>query len=693
LSKQFDRRIQQLIEEEWLGLGDTSELEVNNPFDEKTKEDTELPHVHLLNLMRQPKNFAFTCKHVLNKQLLPFQLAILTELWTRPFPMLIGSRGMGKSFILAVYAMLRALLCPGSKIVIVGAAFRQAKVIFEYCEEIWRGAPILRDIVGNDHNNGPKHETDVYRLRMGESMIIALPLGDGTKIRGQRANIIIADEFASIPVDIFENVVAGFAAVNLSPAEKVKSAARRRAMRRLGLLKDDDGNVPSVPGMNSNQTILSGTAYYGFNHFADYWKRWKAIIESRGDQQRLEEIFHGEVPDKFNWRDYCVIRIPVKLLPEDFMDAKHVAKARATIHIGQYQMEYGACFALDSNGFFRRSLIESCVVGNPRHPIYMTSCGEVVFSAMMRGDPLMKYVMAVDPASEKDNFSICILELREDHRRIVHCWTTTRSRFKAKLAKGLVQEDDFYAYAARKIRDLHKLFPCERIAIDTQGGGVAVIEALGSAKHMNPGERAILPVVDRDNPKDTDNKPGEHIIELITFAKADWVAFANHGMRKDFEDKALLFPVMNPAELGLAHVEDRVTGRVKMTDDGDVDVYDTLEDCVWNIEELKDELATIVHSQTGTSMRDRWDTPETKLPGGKKGRLRKDRYSALLMANAVGRMMQMTPSGPRYSTMGGFAHEMTEQQTLSLIQEDHQNPDWYTKVALDPNYGTIVRRM
>ena len=37
--------------------------------------------------------------------------------------------------------------------------------------------------------------------------------------------------------------------------------------------------------------------------------------------------------------------------------------------------------------------------------------------------------------------------------------------------------------------------------------------------------------------------------------------------------------------------------------------YDTLEDCVMEIEELKDELSMIVMTQTSTG-REKWDTPE-----------------------------------------------------------------------------------
>ena len=142
--------------------------------------------------------------------------------------MLIASRGFGKSFMLSLYALLRALLLPNRKVVVVGAAFRQSKVLFEYMETIWRNAPILRDICSD--TSGPRRDVDRCVMRINDSTVTCLPLGDGQKIRGQRANDIISDEFASIPRDIFENVVAGFAAVSADPIDNVKRlAAEKRA--------------------------------------------------------------------------------------------------------------------------------------------------------------------------------------------------------------------------------------------------------------------------------------------------------------------------------------------------------------------------------------------------------------------------------------------------------------------------------
>ena len=128
--------------------------------------------------------------------------------------------------------MLRALILPNRKVVVVGAAFRQSKVLFEYMETIWRNSPMLRDICDGD--SGPRRDTDRCTLRLNDSTVTCLPLGDGQKIRGQRANDIIADEFASIPREIFENVVAGFAAVSADPVENVKRLAAQKKAEELG---------------------------------------------------------------------------------------------------------------------------------------------------------------------------------------------------------------------------------------------------------------------------------------------------------------------------------------------------------------------------------------------------------------------------------------------------------------------------
>lgn len=645
----------------WLNIN-VDDQYVINPFERLRVDEPEEFYKRLTCLFINPDYFSFICKHVLNIDLLPMQALILKEMWNRKFPMLVGSRGLGKTFLLSLYCILRAILIPNRKIVVVGAAFRQSKYLHDYMENIWKNAPVLRDLC--DSNSGPRRDVDMCRLTINGSTISALPIGDGQKIRGQRANDIIADEFASMSREIFENVIAGFAAVSASPVENVKRLAMEEKAKEMGIDTSSLYQKKDLEESKTNQIILSGTAYYDFNHFAEYWKRWKTIIETKGDKKSISSnVFNGEdVPASFNWSDYSIIRIPVDLVPRGFMDEGQIARSKATIHNGIYLMEFGAVFTKDSQGFFKRSLIESCV-GTDTNPVKLQS-GSVYFDPLLRGGKNNKYLMAIDPASEVDNFSIVILELHEDHRRIVYCWTTTRKDHTERVKKGLTKENNFYSYCARKIRELMDLFPIVHIAMDAQGGGYSVAEALHDNNQLQPGEIAIWPIIDEEKPQSSDDQQGLHILEMCQFAKYDWYSDANHGLRKDLEDKILLFPRFDPITIGLSIEEDKFNNRL----------YDTLEDCVMEIEELKNELSLIEVTES-VNGRMRWDTPEVKIGVGKKKRMRKDRYSSLLMANMSARSMNFYEKQATYSAYGGFAAVSNvgnhEAATFS-------GPNWFT---------------
>ncbi len=639
-----DYEVNQMLSDAWLNLN-VKNSDLWNPLGEYPEGFADNPHMWITWLMTRPDYFSFICKEILGVELFPTQGMILQDLWNHRFPMLIGSRGMAKSSTLAIYALLRMLLMPGRKLIITGAAFRQSKVIFEYMENIWNNSPILRSACGGGETQGPRHDTDMWTFRIGESVTRAIPLGQGDKIRGQRAHDIIADEFASIIREIFETTIIGFAAVSSSPLNALKAAATERLAKALKIKyekpKKDDLE-------KDNQIIISGTAYYDFNHFAEYHKKWHSFISSQGSLENLQQIFKSEkVPDKFNWKDYSILRIPHELVPRGFLDEAQLARAEASVHSSIFDMEYGACFSKDSAGFYRRSTIERAIA-SPANNIIIKECGDkpVVYGPAIYGDKKKKYVFAVDPASEVDNFAITVLELYENHRRLVYCWTTDKKDYKERVKVNLAKDGDFYGFCVRKVRNLMKVFNCEAIAIDAQGGGNEIITRLADENLMEAGDYKLLPIIDYDNPADTDGLHGLHIIHKIEFAKSDWVSSANHALKNDIENKICLFPHIDPIEVALAMQEKENSGQL----------YDTLEDCIFEIEELKNELCTIVMTQT-PSGRDKWDTPEQKLVGSKKGRMRKDRYSSVLMANAVGRALSSVTVKPPYELHAEWTSE------------------------------------
>lgn len=481
-----------------------------------------------------------------------------------------------------------------------------------------------------------------------------------SKIRGLRATDIIAEEFASMRRDIYEEVLSGFAVVSSNPVSAHEEWAKIDILKQLGewSAEDEANYIPKI----GNKSIISGTASFAFNHFYEYWMRYKKIIESGGDKQKLMEIFGEELDPNFDYRDFSIIRIPIEALPKKFMDESIVARARATTDKGIYMAEYGACFPRDTSGFFKRTLIESCVASDLK-PIQTVGGQLVWFDPKEVGDPSKRYFMGIDTASEQDNFAIVIIELHSDHRRVVYCWTTNKKEQRKRVAAGQTNQTDFYAFCTRKIRDLMNVFNIERIVIDTQGGGNAIIEALHDKDKMKPGESQLWKVINDDKPTDEDYQEGLHIIYPFNFSRADDVASANYGMRKDMDTKVLLFPRFDPVSIELAIAVDKNIGRD----------FDTFEDNVLEIEELKNELATIVCTKTSVSGRERWDTPEIKTASNKKGHMKKDRYSALLMANFLAREMFNILPGMQYSVTGNLAG-LAKPQQGKLFKS---GPQWF----------------
>ena len=433
-----------------------------------------------------------------------------------PYPLLIGARGMSKSWLLGLYSLLRAVITQGAKVIIVSSSFRQSKNVFDYAMKLFDNAPILRDICAGAYK--VVHGQDVHTFYVGDSTIKVIPIGvSGEKVRGLRSTHLIVDEFQGVNKEVYEVVISGFGAVTADPSQNVIKMAKVNLLKKKGLWTKDHEKKLSE-GERPNQTILSGTGNWGFSDFADTWKKWKGIINSRGDSNKIRAALGSDPSSSFDFMDYSVIRLPYDLIPEGFMEQKHIDKAKATNHIAHFQCEYCACFPNDSDGFYKRTLIESCTTKNE---IFLPS-GPVKFRALTSGERSKKYVYGIDPASESDNFAIVILELHPDHRRVVHCWTTMRQK-NIQRSKDEGQMD-FYQFIARKIRNLMKIFPCEHIALDSQGGGLGVMEALHNLRTLEEGELPIWPILE-DHPLfypgsknyGYDDEVGPKLIEMVSF--------------------------------------------------------------------------------------------------------------------------------------------------------------------------------
>lgn len=595
-------------------------LNIVNPFRKKENEE-----IQLVRMLVDPNYVHFTCKHIFGVNLMSYQSFVLNQIYNHARPLLLCSRGFSKSFLLGLYAMYRAFIRPGTKVVIVGSGFRQSKMVFEVCEKIWSQADVLRDVLGSrgarNKENGPRYSPDQLVMTVGKSEIIAIPIGvGGQKIRGFRSNCIIADEFDSHDLDIFERVIKGFGAVNENPSEKVDYSRAKEAAAKLGISELDMG----ISRRESfNQEIIAGTVTYKIGNLGNYYDKYKAIIEAQGNKEVLKQS-RPEDYDKLigvNYRHYCIFRVPYNMLPEGYLSKEDIDSAKAISSTEIFNSEYGCVFLDDSAGFFRKALIDSCAAN---------------FMPAVRANKDAQYIIAIDPASESDNCAIVVLEIYENQRRVVYCYTTNRKKFEKEQDAAKTAEKVFYAYAARKIYDIACAFGLKenkilRIDIDSEGGGREIRDS------MMVLEDPVLEIVDFFEPKRSDNMKGHHLIKLFNPQDHKLVAGANHSLKKDMEDKILLFPKYDPYEMLASELIDEQSGFNKYRDVKLLDherLEGTIEAVYDEIEAMKKEMTSIVVKLTNTG-KESWVLPGKKAEAAQNIEFKKDRYSALMIANAA----------------------------------------------------------
>jgi hypothetical protein len=614
--------IDEYLNNAYLEIGDTFKITTENVFRENLSKN-DIPEA-LVSVFKDLRYLPFTVKTLLNMNLFPYQMSILKTLWDKKLPMLLATRGGSKTTMLGCYAITKALLNQGSKIVVAGAGLRQSGLVFESMENIWKNSPILQDICGA--NNGPRRGVLGFTWEIGESKIMGIPIGTGEKIRGLRANTIIVDEFGSVNPDIFETVIRGFASVQSNNTfDKVKHQYQIEALKSIGIDSDSIDEFIGGEGSEGNQIIIAGTATYQFNHFYKYYMDYCNLVYSNANK--------GEKCE------YAVIRLPWDELPKGLMDKTILEQGKATMDSAIFKMEYGCVFAKDSDGFYPASAIHKATC-----PISLKD-GEIKFFVEDFGKNNAKYVMGIDPASERDNFAISILKLADGHREHVFCWSTNRKKFEANRKKNPAFYEgiqDYNTFIIKKIHELCKRFNIIRINIDSGGGGRSVIEGLKDPSKLQEGGFCLYDIDDEE----VSDRQGAHIIKVIEFSSREWYESAHFNLLKDITTMQHIFPAYD----AIAVEQNRI-----LNADYEVDDF-SIENIQYEIEECKYQ-TTLIQEQTTLKGHKTWDLPRIKgvVTEGIKLRLRKDHFTSLLLANDAARSVLNTPAEQTKFSFGGYS--------------------------------------
>lgn len=381
-----------------------------------------------------PHRFA---KEYLGVNLFLYQVLLLWAMNKFSFFMYIAARGQGKSYLIAIYCVIRAILYPNTNIVIASGTKGQARLIIT--EKIFA----LKNNSKNVEREIKEFKTsanECYVVFWNGSKIQATTSNDNA--RGLRANILIVDEFRLISKETIDTILKPFLNVNRTPPYLQ--------------------NPKYAHLTEENKEIYISSAWYK-NHWI--WDSFKSYLNS---------MIAG--------KDYFVAVLPWQLsVFHGLLSKKRVEQQRTEENFDQmsWDMEYEALFVGENeNAYFKLDDIQKCrtitkafypptdreFVENKERRKKLTNmpkqAGEIRIVSMDIA------LMGSSKAVKNDTTVFSLMRLLpegDEYRRDVVYMETLQGQHAEKQAIRLKQ--------------LYYDFEADYVAMDTNGNGIAVFDS------------------------------------------------------------------------------------------------------------------------------------------------------------------------------------------------------------------------
>jgi hypothetical protein len=544
-------------------------------------------------------------------ELFPFQEMALRAMLQKDLFLMICGRGLSKTFVAAMFCWFYSVFFPRVKIGILSKSFRQTKNLFKYIEDFaYRPEATLLDqcIIGK-----PVHTNDIWTMKIGTSEVIALPLGDGAKLRGYRFNVVIVDELMLMPESVINEVIMPFLSVNYDPVIRIKTEKKENELIAKGLMKEIDRTIfinPKFIGLSS--------ASYKFDFLYKLYKGYVDKIMLQGDKD--------EFGKRVKTRGYGIIKFSYDVAPENLYNVEFIDKARSQMSEAQFMREYGAVFTDDSGGFFSKRKMEACTVEIGKEPTI-----EIV------GEKDSKYILSIDPSFSKaqssDHYAMGLFKLNEMKRTatLVHNYA---------IAGGQLQDHmRYFAY-------LLQYFNVVYVIID-QTGHWFVDECNASVIFSKYNLHLDFFEADFENvdymkglsvSKDSYNLKTKTICHSQRFSP-DWIRSANEKLSAAFDHQTMWFAA--PAfkekfeelkkidipldELVYDNVGEPLKGLAKRAD--------FIEHQTDLIDLVKSETALIEVKPSAAGTTQTFQLPQSLRRSDSPDKARKDNYTTLLLGN------------------------------------------------------------
>lgn len=560
-------------------------------------------------------NVQFTTRLLTGMILKPFQAVLMKGWFLKNFSLAVWGRGCAKSSLAGIFAILYCIFNPNTTVLIVSSNFRSSRRILETLEALSKrkSGVLLRQVFETDLSR----RNDIFKWTLlNGSSIVCLPLGDGEGLRGQRANVLIVDEALLVPKHVIENVLKPFLVASGNITEKLRIREIEDDLVERGIIKDSDRRESA----STSKMILLSSASYQAEYFYEVY------------QDYMQKIIKGTAADGSYYVSQMSYKVVQELAPEILDKAVLEDINSGNTPQAVIDREYNAHFIQGTDGFFRAVKLIACTIPDGSRP-----CVEIV------GEPGEEYVLGIDPNmggdETNDHFAMCVLKIvkKPDGRKI-----------------GLVVHS--YAAAGVDLKDhinyviyILKHFNIVYIAVDsTQGDNMGFI-AVCNESDLFKGERLFLKSIDAEFGREdvseiatavrrNYNRSNNCIVQQQNFHTA-FIGAANDLLQAHVDNRNILFAgralsldgqveIMKTQRIGNICSIHKLFNEEK---DGDP-IYKFIEMQDILINKTKIEMAHIqvTVSQLGNRV---FNLPQNLRHVKQKTRIRRDSYSALLLAN------------------------------------------------------------
>lgn len=354
----------------------------------------------------------------------------------------IAARGMGKSFLIAIFAVARCILYPGTKVVITSGTRGQSINVLEKIQtELMPVSPNLRNEI--DMNKTKFSGQDAKVMFKNGSFIKVVTASDNA--RSNRANILIVDEFRMVKKDTIDTVLKKFLTSRRMPPYRELTEAQRKA------------EYAKEP----NKSCFLSSAY-----FKDHWSFNKMLDTFKLMLDDSKTDFVCGFPYQLSIQEGLLFPEDVEsdMLETDFNEIKWSMEMEAM----WFGDEDGAFFDFDSISKNRRI----------KYAMYPDKLANLLGNSQkIRIPPKQngeKRILSADVAlmsSNKHNNDATAIFINQ-------MLPSKQGRYTSNIVYGDSCEGLHTEDQALVIRRLYDEFSCDYIVLDCTGLGLGVYDAL-----------------------------------------------------------------------------------------------------------------------------------------------------------------------------------------------------------------------